>query len=60
MVKKLPQNQVERLLDLVPYLTSKPGVSLEEIATDFQTSKSNVIDDLNTLWMCGLPGYTPL
>jgi hypothetical protein len=19
-----------------------------------------IIDDLNTLWMCGLPGYTPL
>jgi len=60
MVKNFSQNQVERLLDLVPYLTSKPGVSLEDIAADFQTSKASVIDDLNTLWMCGLPGYTPL
>ena len=60
MVKKFTQNQVERLLDLVPYLSTNQGVSLEKIASDFQTDKSTVIDDLNTLWMCGLPGYTPL
>ena len=60
MVKKISHNQVERLLDLVPYLTSNQGVALDQIASDFQTDKSTVIDDLNTLWMCGLPGYTPL
>lgn len=60
MAKKFNQNQVERLLDLVPYLTSNQGVALEKIAHDFYTDKSTVIDDLNTLWMCGLPGYTPL
>ncbi len=60
MVKKISQSQVERLLDLVPYLTSNQGVALDQIASDFQTDKSTVIDDLNTLWMCGLPGYTPL
>jgi proteasome accessory factor C len=60
MVKKMVDNQVSRLLDLVPYLTLNQGVSLEKIASDFSTSKSAVLDDLNTLWMCGLPGYTPL
>ena len=60
MVKRISQNQVERLLDLVPYLTANQGVALEKIAADFQTDKSTVVDDLNTLWMCGLPGYTPL
>lgn len=60
MVKKISQNQVERLLDLVPYLIANQGVALEKIAADFQTDKSTVVDDLNTLWMCGLPGYTPL
>jgi proteasome accessory factor C len=47
-------------LDLVPYLTLNQGVALEKIASDFNTTKSAVLDDLNTLWMCGLPGYTPL
>jgi len=60
MVKKLADNQVARLLDLVPYLTLNQGVALEKIASDFNTTKSAVLDDLNTLWMCGLPGYTPL
>ncbi|KGA16657.1 hypothetical protein GM50_13875 [freshwater metagenome] len=60
MVKKLADNQVSRLLDLVPYLTLNQGVALEKIASDFNTTKSAVLDDLNTLWMCGLPGYTPL
>ena len=60
MVKKLADNQVSRLLDLVPYLTLNQGVALEKIASDFNTTKSAVLDDLNTLWMCGLPGYTPM
>ncbi len=60
MVNKLADNQVARLLDLVPYLTLNQGVALEKIALDFNISKSDVLNDLNTLWMCGLPGYTPL
>lgn len=60
MVRNFSQNQVERLLDLVPYLSVNPGVSLEKIAKDFGVTKAGVLDDLNTLWMCGLPGYTPL
>jgi len=60
MDKKIPDNQVTRLLDLVPYLIANQGISLEKIAMDFHISKANVLDDLNTLWMCGLPGYTPL
>ena len=60
MVKKISDNQVERLLDLVPYLTANPGVSLEQVALDFKSTKTLILEDLNTLWMCGLPGYTPL
>jgi proteasome accessory factor C len=60
MVKVMGDSQVARLLDLVPYLTLNQGVSLEKIADDFNTSKSEILADLNTLWMCGLPGYTPL
>jgi proteasome accessory factor C len=60
MSKQIPDSQVTRLLDLVPYLIVNQGVSLDQISKDFQISKSDVLDDLNTLWMCGLPGYTPL
>lgn len=60
MSKQIPDSQVTRLLDLVPYLIMNQGVALDQISEDFQISKSDVLDDLNTLWMCGLPGYTPL
>ncbi|CAB5239775.1 unannotated protein [freshwater metagenome] len=52
--------QVSRLLDLVPFLISHQGVSLQELAATFDVSISQITNDLNTLWMCGLPGYTPL
>ena len=49
-----------RLLDLVPYLTTHQGVAISELAKTFKTTVKEITDDLNTLWMCGLPGYTPL
>src|SRR5665647_333696 len=49
-----------RLLNLVPYLVAHQGVSVEKLAEEFDVSESQLLEDLNTLWMCGLPGYTPL
>lgn len=55
-----PLAQTARLLDLVPFLLSHQGISISELATHFKVEKDVITDDLNTLWMCGLPGYTPL
>lgn len=52
--------RIERLLDLVPYVATHQGISLEELASEFSISTSQLTEDLTTLWMCGLPGYTPL
>lgn len=30
------------------------------LSAEFAVSESQLLEDLNTLWMCGLPGYTPL
>jgi len=49
-----------RLLDLVPYLTTHQGIAISELAKTFSTTVKEITDDLNMLWMCGLPGYTPL
>jgi proteasome accessory factor C len=49
-----------RLLDLVPYLTTHQGIEISELAKTFNATVKEITDDLNTLWMCGLPGYTPL
>lgn len=52
--------RAERLLDLVPYLATHQGIALDELAREFSVSASQITEDLTTLWMCGLPGYTPL
>lgn len=62
MVKRTstPIEQTARLLDLVPFLLAHQGIPVGELAEHFQVTKEIILDDLNTLWMCGLPGYTPL
>ena len=61
MVKKSsPIEKTARLLDLVPYISTHQGISIQDLAREFSVSPDELISDLNTLWMCGLPGYTPL
>ena len=62
MVRKFsgPLERTARLLDLVPYISSHQGISLKELAELFQVDQAQMTSDLTTLWMCGLPGYTPL
>jgi len=62
MVKKFSASLVRtvRLLDLVPYISSHQGISLAELAKVFNVDQGQMTSDLTTLWMCGLPGYTPL
>jgi proteasome accessory factor C len=62
MVKRTttPIEQTSRLLNLVPFLLTHQGIALDDLAKHFGVSKEVILDDLNTLWMCGLPGYTPL
>ena len=55
-----PLDQTARLLDLVPFLITHQGISLKDLSSHFKVSEEVLLDDLNTLWMCGLPGYTPL
>jgi proteasome accessory factor C len=55
-----PLARTARLLDLVPYLNTHQGISLKELAEQFDVTATQMSSDLTTLWMCGLPGYTPL
>lgn len=55
-----PLERTARLLDLVPYINAHQGISLKELAQVFEVSQPQMVNDLTTLWMCGLPGYTPL
>jgi len=49
------QNQVERMLALVPYLRVRDGISVDEVARDFGVPLAQIVKDLKVLWYCGLP-----
>lgn len=51
--------RLPRLLALVPYLLSRPGIAVSTAASDFGVSERQLRRDLELLWMCGLPGYGP-
>ena len=48
-----------RLLNMVPYFQANPRITRAEAATDLGVSLEQLDDDLNQLWLCGLPGYGP-
>lgn len=48
-----------RLLNMVPYFQANPRITYTEAASDLGVTVKQLQDDLNQLWMCGLPGYGP-
>jgi proteasome accessory factor C len=52
-------DRLARLLNLVPYLLARPGIEVSEVAADLGVTEKQLRDDLELLWMCGLPGYGP-
>ncbi|MCW2783669.1 MAG: transcriptional regulator protein-like protein [Marmoricola sp.] len=53
------RDQLTRLLALAPYLQTRGGVPLHEVAADFGVSRDQMLKDLRVLYMCGLPGFGP-
>jgi proteasome accessory factor C len=51
--------RLARLLNLVPYLLARPGIPIAQAAADLGVSEAQLRDDLELLWVCGLPGYGP-
>lgn len=52
-------SRLERILLLVPYCVKHPGVTISELATALGAPESEILEDLNLLFVCGLPDYTP-
>jgi proteasome accessory factor C len=48
-----------RLLNMVPYFQANPRITYAEAASDLGVTEKQLRDDLNQLWLCGLPGYGP-
>ena len=52
-------DRLGRLLNLVPYLLARPGILVADAAADLDVSEKQLREDLELLWVCGLPGYGP-
>ncbi|MEV6346340.1 YafY family protein [Actinoplanes sp. NPDC051851] len=52
-------DRLGRLLNLVPYLIARPGIEITEAAEDLGVTPKQLREDLELLWVCGLPGYGP-
>lgn len=52
-------DRLGRLLNLVPYLLARPGILIAQAAADLGVTERQLREDLELLWVCGLPGYGP-
>jgi proteasome accessory factor C len=52
-------DRLSRILALIPFVLAKDGVKVAEIMERFGYSEEELTRDLNTVFFCGLPGYTP-
>ena len=43
----------------MPYLLARPGIAVAEAAADLGVTERQLREDLELLWVCGLPGYGP-
>lgn len=48
-----------RMLNMVPYFQANPKVTRDEAAAALGVTRKQLDSDLEQLWMCGLPGYSP-
>ena len=48
-----------RTMDLIPYILENPGITTNELAEKFNTTQGQIEKDLQLIFLCGLPGYTP-
>jgi proteasome accessory factor C len=51
--------RLRRLLVVVPYLVQHPGTAVSEAAELFGLTEGELLDDLNLLFVSGLPPYGP-
>ena len=52
-------SRVARAMDMIPYVLENPGISIEKLAAKFGVNQKQIVKDLELIFLCGLPGYTP-
>jgi predicted DNA-binding transcriptional regulator YafY len=59
MTSERTVSRLSRILALIPYVLGSEVVGVEEIIERFGYTREQLSRDLNTIFVCGLPGYGP-
>jgi proteasome accessory factor C len=51
--------RLRRILLLLPYAIRHPGVTIDELSRKFGVKRADLLEDLQLVFLCGLPGYGP-
>ncbi len=54
-----PEGRIQRLLSLIPYVLKNQGVTVTELCRVFGVSRAQLMSDLDLIFICGQPDYTP-
>ncbi|MFV0256917.1 MAG: helix-turn-helix transcriptional regulator [Acidimicrobiales bacterium] len=52
-------DRMRRVLAVVPWIVANPGHTVDEIAARFGLGSAELLDDLNVVYLVGLPPYSP-
>jgi proteasome accessory factor C len=52
-------DRLSRILALIPYVLERHGAELEDVLERFGYTEAQLARDLDTVFVCGLPGYGP-
>src|SRR5699024_2826460 len=57
-MRDLTPERLTRLLAMITYFADGRAVPFEEAAQHFGITEKQLLDDINTLWVSGAPGYS--
>ena len=59
MTSRRTVSRISRILALIPYVLDRSTVDVEDVMDRFGYTRDQLTKDLNTIFVCGLPGYGP-
>jgi proteasome accessory factor C len=58
-VSQRTASRLLRILAMIPWVIANPGSSVQEVCRRFGYTEGDLAQDLNIVFVCGLPGYGP-
>lgn len=59
MTSQRTVTRLSRILALIPYVLANPGADVKDVMDRFGYTEAELTRDLNSVFVCGLPGYGP-